>query len=125
MRNRGHPDRFGSWSGFDGTAASLLHLDLGKTSATLSCSEAVSKQGGETREVKTVAGRAGPGNVRFCRGADCGLALTVGPAHAKAASPVLEFVAPGTAFPVGFTADGGPVTAELAGFDSVVHVPIP
>lgn len=49
------------------------------------------------------------------------LALTVAPAHAKAASPVLEFVAPGTAFPIGFTADGGPVTAELAGFDSVVH----
>jgi hypothetical protein len=35
--------------------------------------------------------------------------------------PVLEFVAPGTAFPIGFTADGGPVTAEQAGFDSVVH----
>jgi hypothetical protein len=34
---------------------------------------------------------------------------------------VLEFVAPGTAFPIGFTADGGPVTAELAGFESVVH----
>jgi pyruvate/2-oxoglutarate dehydrogenase complex dihydrolipoamide acyltransferase (E2) component len=49
------------------------------------------------------------------------LALTVAPAHAKAASPVLEFVAPGTAFPIGFTAEGGPVTAELAGFDSVVH----
>ena len=49
------------------------------------------------------------------------LALAVAPAHAKAASPVLEFVAPGTAFPIGFTADGGPVTAELAGFDSVVH----
>jgi hypothetical protein len=49
------------------------------------------------------------------------LALTVAPAQAKAPSPVLEFVAPGTAFPIGFTADGGPVTAELAGFDSVVH----
>jgi hypothetical protein len=49
------------------------------------------------------------------------LALTIMPAHAKAASPVLEFVAPGAAFPIGFTADGGPVTAELAGFDSVVH----
>jgi hypothetical protein len=49
------------------------------------------------------------------------LALTVAPAHAKAASPVLEYVAPGTAFPIGFTASGGPVTAELAGFDSVVH----
>jgi hypothetical protein len=49
------------------------------------------------------------------------LALVVMPAHAKAASPVLEFVAPGTAFPIDFTADGGPVTAELDGFDSVVH----
>jgi hypothetical protein len=49
------------------------------------------------------------------------LALAVAPAQAKAALPVLEFVAPGTAFPIGFTADGGPVTAELAGFDSVVH----
>lgn len=48
------------------------------------------------------------------------LALTVMPAQAKAASPVLEFV-PGAAFPIDFTASGGPVTAELAGFDSVVH----
>jgi hypothetical protein len=48
------------------------------------------------------------------------LALTV-TAQAKAASPVLEYVAPGTAFPIGFTAEGGPVTAALAGFDSVVH----
>jgi hypothetical protein len=49
------------------------------------------------------------------------LALTVMPAQAKAASPVLEFVAPGTAFPVGFTASGGQVTAALADFESVVH----
>jgi hypothetical protein len=49
------------------------------------------------------------------------LALTAIPAHAKAASGVLEYVAPGTAFPIGFTASGGPVTAELAGFDTVVH----
>jgi hypothetical protein len=49
------------------------------------------------------------------------LMLAVAPAQAKAASPVLEFVAPGAAFPIGFTADGGPVTAELAGFNSVVH----
>jgi hypothetical protein len=49
------------------------------------------------------------------------LALAGAPAEAKAASPVLEFVAPGIAFPIGFTAEGGPVTAELAGFDSVVH----
>jgi hypothetical protein len=49
------------------------------------------------------------------------LALTLTAAHAKAASPVLEFVAPGTAFPIAFTANGGPVTAELAGFATVVH----
>jgi hypothetical protein len=49
------------------------------------------------------------------------LALTVMPAHAKAASPVLEFATPGSAFPVGFTATGGEVTAALAGFDTVVH----
>ncbi len=49
------------------------------------------------------------------------LALAVAPVCASGASPVLEFVAPGTAFPIGFTANGGAVTAELAGFDSVVH----
>jgi hypothetical protein len=49
------------------------------------------------------------------------LALTVMPAHAKAASPVLEFVPTGASFPVGFTASGGAVTAELAGFDTEVH----
>lgn len=49
------------------------------------------------------------------------LALAIVPAQAKAASPVLEFVAPGTPFPIPFTADGGEVTAALAGFDSVVH----
>lgn len=51
------------------------------------------------------------------------LALTAVPAGASAASPapVLEFVTPGSAFPVSFTASGGSVTAALAGFDSVVH----
>jgi hypothetical protein len=50
------------------------------------------------------------------------LALTVAPAHAKAASlPVLEFVAPGTAFPIDFTADGGEVTAVMDGFETEVH----
>lgn len=48
------------------------------------------------------------------------LALAVAPAQA-AVSPVLEFVTPGAAFPVAFTASGGEVTAELADFDSVVH----
>jgi hypothetical protein len=49
------------------------------------------------------------------------LALTVMPAQAKAALPVLEFAAPGTAFPIGFTASGGEVTAALAGYDTVIH----
>lgn len=49
------------------------------------------------------------------------LALTVTPAQAKAASPVLEYVAPGASFPIGFTASGGEVTAALTGFDTVVH----
>jgi len=42
-------------------------------------------------------------------------------AQAKAVSPVLEFVSPASDFPIGFTADGGEVTAALAGFDTVVH----
>jgi len=49
------------------------------------------------------------------------LALTVLPGHAKAASPVLEFVAPPSAFPIHFTADGGEVTAALTEFGSIVH----
>lgn len=49
------------------------------------------------------------------------VALTAVPAQAKAASPVLEFVPSGTAFPIDFTADGGEVTAVLANFDTVVH----
>jgi predicted small secreted protein len=40
-------------------------------------------------------------------------------ASAAPASPVLEFAAP--SFPVAFTAEGGAVTAVLAGFDTVVH----
>jgi hypothetical protein len=49
------------------------------------------------------------------------LAVAVVPAQAKAVSPVLEFVSPASAFPIGFTADGGEVTAALAGYDTVVH----
>ncbi len=49
------------------------------------------------------------------------LALAVAPAQAKAASPVLEFVPSGTAFPIEFTADGGEVTAVMANVDPVVH----
>jgi hypothetical protein len=43
------------------------------------------------------------------------------PGSAGAASPVLEFVAPGGSLPVSFTSAGGPVVAELAGFETVVH----
>jgi hypothetical protein len=47
------------------------------------------------------------------------LVPTLAPSTAGAASPVLEFAAP--SFPVAFTAEGGAVTAVLAGFDTVVH----
>jgi len=49
------------------------------------------------------------------------LAMVAAPTHARAASPVLEFVAPTSNFPIGFTADGGEVTAALVGYDTVVH----
>jgi hypothetical protein len=49
------------------------------------------------------------------------LALTVMPAQAKAASPVLEFVSPASAFPIDFTADGGEVTAVMANVVPVVQ----
>jgi hypothetical protein len=48
-------------------------------------------------------------------------ALFLVPAGASAASPVLEFVVPGHSLPVGFTTEGGAVTAEMAGFESLVH----
>jgi hypothetical protein len=41
-------------------------------------------------------------------------------ANAKAAAPVLEFTS-ASAFPITFTADGGEVSAALAGFDTEVH----
>jgi hypothetical protein len=44
------------------------------------------------------------------------LALALTPAVAVAASPILEFVAPGHSLPVPFTTEGGAVTAEMAGF---------
>jgi hypothetical protein len=47
--------------------------------------------------------------------------LAVAPAHAKAASPVLEFVSPAATFPIDFTLDGGEVTAALDGYNTVVH----
>jgi hypothetical protein len=43
------------------------------------------------------------------------------PGSASAASPVLEFVSPSSGLPVSFTSEGGPVVAELAGFETVVH----
>jgi hypothetical protein len=44
------------------------------------------------------------------------------PAGASAApAPVLEFVAPGHSLPVSFTTESGPVSAEMAGFTSLVH----
>jgi hypothetical protein len=46
------------------------------------------------------------------------MALLLVPAGASAASPVLEFVAPGHSLPVGFTTAGGAVTAE--GFSGAV-----
>jgi len=57
----------------------------------------------------------------LCVAALAVLTLTGGPAQARAASPVLEFVSSTSAFPIGFTADGGEVTAALADFDSVVE----
>jgi hypothetical protein len=55
-------------------------------------------------------------------GSMAAMALLLGaPAGASAASPVLEFVAPGHGLPVSFTTESGPVIAEMAGFSSVVH----
>jgi hypothetical protein len=49
------------------------------------------------------------------------MALLLVPAAASAASPVLEFVAPGHSLPVPFTTEGGAVTAEMAGLQILVH----
>lgn len=43
------------------------------------------------------------------------------PVAADAASPVLEFAVPGHSLPVPLTIEGGPVSAEMAGFSSLVH----
>lgn len=43
------------------------------------------------------------------------------PAGANAASPVLEFVAPGHSWPVSLTTESGPVTAEMAGSELVLE----
>jgi hypothetical protein len=49
------------------------------------------------------------------------LVLAIGCGSASAASPVLEFESPLAAFPIGFTAEGGEVTAVLSNFDTVVN----
>jgi hypothetical protein len=49
------------------------------------------------------------------------IALLLVPAAASAASPVLEFVVPGHTLPVSFTTESGEVTAEMAGFETLVH----
>jgi len=49
------------------------------------------------------------------------LIAAVASTPAKAASPVLEFVSPTSGFPIGFTSDGGEVTAALTGYDTLVH----
>jgi hypothetical protein len=49
------------------------------------------------------------------------LMLAIGATGASAATPVLEFTSPLAAFPIGFTAEGGGVTAVMSGFGSVVH----
>jgi hypothetical protein len=50
------------------------------------------------------------------------MALLLGvPASANATTPVLEFAVSGHGLPVSFTTEGGPVSAEMAGFSSLVH----
>jgi hypothetical protein len=49
------------------------------------------------------------------------MALLLVPAGASAASPVLEFVVPGHTLPVSFTTESGAVTAQMAGFETLVH----
>jgi hypothetical protein len=49
------------------------------------------------------------------------LAALLIPGSASAASPVLEFVAPGHGLPLDFTTESGPVNAEMIGFSSLVH----
>jgi hypothetical protein len=49
------------------------------------------------------------------------MALLLVPADASAVSPVLEFVVPGHSLPVSFATESGAVSAEMAGFESLVH----
>jgi hypothetical protein len=56
-----------------------------------------------------------------CAASIAALALVSAPGYASAASPVLEFASPGRSFPIGFTAEGGEVTAVMANVNPVVH----
>jgi hypothetical protein len=49
------------------------------------------------------------------------MALLLVPASASATSPVIEFAVPGNRLPVGFETESEQVTAEMAGFKSLVH----
>jgi hypothetical protein len=46
--------------------------------------------------------------------------LAGAPAGASATSPILEFLAPDHGLLVSFTTEGRPVSAEMAGFSSLV-----
>jgi hypothetical protein len=49
------------------------------------------------------------------------VALALAPAGAQAASPVLEFVTPGSSLPVHFTTESRAVYAEMKGFEPLMH----
>lgn len=104
-----------------GTAASLPHPDLGKMFRyDLALGSIRQAREGKYVESRRFRGGQLQGMCVCVAALIAALTLTVAPA-AKAATPVLEFVAPGTAFPIDFTASGGPVTTALAGFDTEVH----
>lgn len=72
--------------------------------------------------VQSVIPRGARGITRRLIGALLWLSLVLLlPSAASAASPTLEYVTPGKSLPVGFTVEGGPVIAELAGFETLVH----
>lgn len=49
------------------------------------------------------------------------LALTIAPAGAQAAPPVLEFASPGSSFPIPFETEGANISARLDGYDKIVE----
>jgi hypothetical protein len=49
------------------------------------------------------------------------IALSLAPAGAAAAEPVLEFVVPNNSFPLAVTTEGGAVSAEMSGFGILMH----